>query len=1392
MKTLSWTQLNECIKPVYNLVDVSPFGLSSGGICLFEARRIVGNMIRYCCNGSVCICTVRMNRKGCSFFWMKRLLTASMLLCSFLLPIVVSAQLANSGWPKFRGDIYNSGTSFGANVLPQQIWSQVIQVNNGLQSSPSTGPDGSVFVGNGAAVCCLNPGTGVIKWTTATSGQVEASPAVGADGTVYVGSVGTSGGTFYALNGSTGAVKWSISTTAPIYSSASIDSDNVLYFATYGGQIYSVNPTSGAINWKISAGAGEAFESSPALDSFPASSKTPGVLYIGSHSGNLFALDKVGGTIAWTYFAAGAIDSSPTLQGGTLYFGCADGNLYSVNTSGSLNWKYQTGGPVFSSPAIGPSQAIVFGSEDGNVYALNGGGTLIWSFSTGSKIDSSPAVGADGTVYIGPGDGNIYSLNGLTGSKYWAFPTAPSVGSPSFGGDGRLYVLSGQTLIGLESVHVTKVQLTPSTVLAGTVLTGSVVMNLPAPAQGAYVAFNADNIAIDPPGPIVIPQGQSHTQFLVDTNGVDSTLTADLYATPGIDQFGPVTITACSAKSLTLNPSTVTELGFSNGLFTLNAPAGPNGVPIGISGDARWVSFLPKPPPPLKIGYGGTTFAFTVLTNPVDDITVVPITVSGAGSLTADLTINPATLIGLSLSPVSVAGGNSSTGTITFDLPAGPDGQVVNLTSSNASAQVPATVTMPGLATSTTFTIKTTPVSATLVAQITANVRKIPQSANLTIGPVALSSISVSPSPVLGGQSAVGTVTLNGTAGSVGVVVTLQSSDAVAVVPRSVTVPAGATFTTFAISTTVVGAQHVVTISGSEGGQSPTATLIVDPPTPAALSLSPATVLGGGTSTGTLTLNGPAGPTGVTVALSSNTPSATVPASVNVVPGSSTATFTVSTTGVNTGTKAVITASLVGISQSANLTITPTSVLSFTLSPLVIVGGQTSTGIITLLGPASPGGTPVQVASLNPIATVPSVVTVPAGQTTGTFTITTHGITSPTYAIITVSMNGQLQQTLTLNLAKLVSVSFSPSTVAGLSTSTGSVYLNGPAGPVGVLVGLSSNSKLVSVPSSMSIPAGQSSGTFVATPVQVTKTSTATISANLLGITESAVLTLAPDGLLSVSVSPSTVNGGVLAVGTASLIGIAPKGGVTVQLSSSNTSAVSVPGSVKVPEGSISSTFSVKTMGVPSVKTVSITGKSGATTATTSITVEPPVLLSLVVNPTSVGGGASSTGTVTISGSAPSGGLPILLSSNTGSATVPAKVSIPAGKSSITFTIKTSAVSTATTAKVTGSLNGNSDSATLMIGPTTLVSITLNPTNLEGGKSSNATVSINAPAPAGGLKISISSDSSVATVPSSVTIPAGKTSASFTIPTKKVTSSSTARVTATFGTSSVSATLTVT
>jgi len=197
-----------------------------------------------------------------------------------------------------------------------------------------------------------------------------------------------------------------------------------------------------------------------------------------------------------------------------------------------------------------------------------------------------------------------------------------------------------------------------------------------------------------------------------------------------------------------------------------------------------------------------------------------------------------------------------------------------------------------------------------------------------------------------------------------------------------------------------------------------------------------------------------------------------------------------------------------------------------------------------------------------------------------------------------------------------------------------------------------------------------------------------------------------PDGgrlnrqVIQVSVDPMVVTASSTVTGTVTLSD-ATKSDTTFILSSSDPSAVSVPTNVTVPSGATTATFAVSTNAVSSDEFVSINArKSGyLSLGATIAVVQPPSLTSLSLDSSSVEGGASVSGTVTLS-SAGTGCQARTVSLNSSSptvASVPVSVEIPAGATSANFTVQTSAVTTDQQVTISGSLNGNTQSATLTV-----------------------------------------------------------------------------------------------
>lgn len=293
----------------------------------------------------------------------------------------------------------------------------------------------------------------------------------------------------------------------------------------------------------------------------------------------------------------------------------------------------------------------------------------------------------------------------------------------------------------------------------------------------------------------------------------------------------------------------------------------------------------------------------------------------------------------------------------------------------------------------------------------------------------------------------------------------------------------------------------------------------------------------------------------------------------------------------------------------------------------------------------------------------------------------------------------------------LASLELSPTTVTGGNPATGLLTLTGSAPDGGLSVSLSSsNVGVATVPSTVVVPAGQTSTTFTVATSQITSDASVTISAAGGGAARTATLSVTASGgpaVSSLALVPTTVDEGGTSTGTVTLTGAAPAGGLTITLISSNTAIATVPPTLTIPAGSTTADFTVATAQVDVDGSSAITARQGTLDRTVilfvrNVAAPPPPSASLTavsVSPASVEGGSTSVGTVTLSGAAPAGGATVSLSDNSPAVTVPASVTVAAGATSRTFTITTSSVTTAVDATITATLGSTNRTATLTVTP---------------------------------------------------------------------------------------------
>jgi uncharacterized protein (TIGR03437 family) len=191
-------------------------------------------------------------------------------------------------------------------------------------------------------------------------------------------------------------------------------------------------------------------------------------------------------------------------------------------------------------------------------------------------------------------------------------------------------------------------------------------------------------------------------------------------------------------------------------------------------------------------------------------------------------------------------------------------------------------------------------------------------------------------------------------------------------------------------------------------------------------------------------------------------------------------------------------------------------------------------------------------------------------------------------------------------------------------------------------------------------------------------------------------------------------------------------------------------------------------------------------------TIAVPTLAPLTCSATTLTAGLTSTCTITLTQPAPAGGSVVTLASNGGLLTVPASVTVPAGTKTATF-IATAGITILSNqiGVVTATFGGSSQTATINLDilATGLVSaLACSPASLSPGAVGSCTVTLNQAAPILGSSVALASNNNSLTVPSSATVVAGASTATFNATAAAtIASNQSATVTAAIGSSSKTA-----
>ncbi len=493
--------------------------------------------------------------------------------------------------------------------------------------------------------------------------------------------------------------------------------------------------------------------------------------------------------------------------------------------------------------------------------------------------------------------------------------------------------------------------------------------------------------------------------------------------------------------------------------------------------------------------------------------------------------------------------------------------------------------------------------------------------------------------------------------------------------------------------------------------------------------------------------------------------------------------FNPAATGAATGQLTITSNSSAGNSLAVGLNGTGVPVLSgLTCANGSITGAGTDICSVTLNAAADSGGLGVNLTSSNSAVAVPASVTIAAGATGTEFTasvspvtsvqaatlsatvggvaetfalqlgasIPTLGISASSLAFGSVAVNSAVTQPLTLSSTGTV-----PVTVSAAALSGNSFSLSGEGLPVTLAPGQTATMNVQFNPTA----AGAAAGQLTLTSNSLTGSTTA-ISVSGTGVPV----------LNGLSCSSGSIAGSGPDNCTVTLNTAAAGGGFTVSLASDNPLVV-VPATVTVAAGAISASFTATVSPVSSTESATLTANAGGVSENFALqlTVGPTLSLSTTsVDFGDVGVNAPATQTVTL---ASTGGAAVTIdaSSLSGSGFAASGPTFPltlppnqTATLSVQFDPTTAGTTTGQLTLSSNSVDGASKRIRLRAkGVPVLNGLSCTSGSMTGAGTDNCTMTLNAAADSGGFTVSLATNNTAVTVPPSLTVAAGTTSASF-------------------------------
>lgn len=374
---------------------------------------------------------------------------------------------------------------------------------------------------------------------------------------------------------------------------------------------------------------------------------------------------------------------------------------------------------------------------------------------------------------------------------------------------------------------------------------------------------------------------------------------------------------------------------------------------------------------------------------------------------------------------------------------------------------------------------------------------------------------------------------------------------------------------------------------------------------------------------------------------------------------------------------------------------------SFTLESSTVYGDQPTNGILDL-GFGAPPGTYASISESSPDVITPTQVAFDTNATRKTFQIQTVAVSSQKSVQISATCLGTTRSaTLTVRPYPTIEsfLFLSGNYTYGGGNKNARVRLSAPAPLVGSFT-FEDNSDFVSVVSPVTIAAGDTERVTMVSTVQVASVQTATVTARYKVWSRTATLTLYPIvSVTSLTLQPNPLLAGGVTQCTIQLSAPAP---ITTFILMSDDSPHIVTSTRVIQAGGQSLTFPIYGENPPADATVHVTARAlhdPGPAAEANLGLLRVEVTDIDVTPNPIKGGTSGVLLVQVNRPSTVNRVISLSSSNALVASVPSGVSILAGATSATATVRTYSTAVGRTVTLTASYLGTSATTTLQILP---------------------------------------------------------------------------------------------